>query len=124
MNLLPMNNDWMDGKEKKVRNLSLFVLVWFPLSQLVILIAVVMAAFYAGRLAGALDPERRYEIPMCAAYETDVRANPTGYIIGHVPAGSTIWFMQLELPFARVAYYDGSAWLEGTITATALQVCE
>lgn len=81
-------------------------------------------AYLMGRLAGALDPVRNFERPMCVAGKTAIRANPTGYIIGQVPAGEMVWFVKLDLPFAQVAYYDGSAWIEGTITATSLIVCE
>jgi hypothetical protein len=83
-----------------------------------------LTSFWVGRLAGSLAPVRSYEIPMCAGYETDVRKSPTGYVLGHVPAGAMVWFVKLDLPFANVAYYDGSAWVEGTVTATALEVCE
>lgn len=87
-------------------------------------VAMIMTAYWMGKLAGAFDPARSYEIPMCAAYETDVRMSPTGYVLSHVPAGEMVWFTKMDLPFAHVAYYDGSAWHEGTITATALEVCK
>ena len=85
--------------------------------------AMIMSAYWIGQMDGAFDPARSYEIPMCVQYETNVREAPTGYVLGHVPAGAMVWFLKLELPFAHVAYYNGSAWVEGTITASALVVC-
>jgi hypothetical protein len=93
------------------------------LSLVVVWASSLYMAFWFGRLAAALEPSRVLERPMCAAYPVDIRTDPTGYIIGHVPAGGMLWFYGLDLPFARVAYYDGDEWLVGTVTASALEVC-
>ena len=87
------------------------------------LFPIVLTAFWVGRIEGALSPTRRVEIPMCAGMETQIRESPTGYILGDVPAGATLWFFKLDLPFAQVAYFDGSSWLEGTVPAFVLEVC-
>ncbi len=87
------------------------------------LFPIMLTAFWVGRIDGALSPVRRVEIPMCANRETQIRESPTGYILGDVPAGAMLWFLKLDLPFAHVAYFDGSSWLEGTVPAFVLEVC-
>ncbi len=84
---------------------------------------IVLTAFWVGRIDGALSPTRQVEIPMCAGSDTQIRESPTGYVLGDVPAGAMLWFLKLDLPFAQVAYFDGSSWLEGTIPAFVLEVC-
>ena len=91
---------------------------------LIALAAMIIAAFSVGKLEGALNPAWTAEKVMCVNRDVDIRQSPTGYVIGTVPAGSAFWFIKLELPFAHVAYYDGSAWLEGTVTALALELCK
>ena len=88
-----------------------------------VLLSIVLTAFWMGRIEGMLSPVRQVEIPLCAGSETQVRASPTGYILGDVPAGAMLWFLKLDLPFAHVAYFNGSAWLEGTVPAFILEVC-
>lgn len=87
-------------------------------------VAMIITAYTLGEISGALDPLRSYEVPMCVVGETDIRETPTGYVIGHVPADGLVWFVKLDLPFAKVAFYDGQKWLDGTVTATALVPCE
>jgi hypothetical protein len=106
-----------------------FAIVWIARLLLVLALGVCMAsmlvsAYFLGKLNGALDPLRSYEVPMCVAYDTHIRADPTGYILGDVPAGTMVWFTKLDLPFAHVAFYDGNSWLEGTVTATAIEACK
>jgi hypothetical protein len=83
-----------------------------------------LSAFWVGKLEGALNPASNAEKIMCVSREVDIRQSPTGYVIGTVPAGSSLWFIKLDLPFAYVAYYDGSAWLEGSVTASVLELCK
>jgi hypothetical protein len=97
------------------------------LSMLVItgaLVAMIMTAFWLGKLEGGLNPAWTTEKMMCVSQEVDIRESPTGYVIGTAPAGSALWFVKLDLPFAHVAYYDGSTWLEGTVTASWLELCK
>ena len=84
---------------------------------------IVLTAFWVGRIEGALSPVRQVQIPMCTEFATHLRESPTGYIVGDVPAGSMIWLLKLDLPFAQVAYFNGSSWLEGTVSASVLEVC-
>jgi hypothetical protein len=100
---------------------TLYVLAVLVLIEFVIIST--CAAFWLGRLSVALVPVRPQERLMCAAYETDIRTEPTGYVIGHVDEGDYVWYLGLDLPFARAAYYDGDEWLVGTVTATALEPC-
>ncbi len=88
-----------------------------------VLFSIMLTIFWVGRIEGALAPTRRVEFPMCAGTETQIRESPTGYILGDVPAGAMLWFFKLDLPFAHVAYFDGSSWLEGTVPAFVLEVC-
>jgi len=88
------------------------------------LVFLALTSFWMGRLAGALAPVRTIERPMCMVRDVGLRESPTGYVISQIPEGSMVWFLKLDLPFAYVAYYDGSAWLEGSVTASVLDVCE
>lgn len=97
--------------------------VLFMLIALSAIGALVFIAFQIGRLDGALNPSWTAEKAMCVRQEVDIRESPTGYVIGEIPTGEMVWFMKLELPFAYVAYFDGSAWLEGTIPAFVLDLC-
>ena len=108
-----------------MKNRALFLLGrgLIVFSVLVALAALVITAFLTGKIQGALNPVRNVEKPMCVGREVDIRQTPTGYIIGKVPAGSMVWFTKLDLPFAYVAFYDGVQWLEGSITASVLEVC-
>lgn len=90
---------------------------------LAILILSATTAFHMGRLSGALNPAWTAEKAMCVNQDVDIRESPTGYVIGIVPAGEMVWFIKLSLPFAHVAYYDGTTWLEGTVSAFVLGVC-
>lgn len=108
--------------KKKIGSSLIRILYWVVL--LITLSALMLITFWAGRLVGALNPTRSFERPMCTAYETAVRESATGYVLSTVPAGSMVWFVKLDLPFALVAYYDGSAWIEGAVTANALVVCK
>lgn len=87
------------------------------------LFPITLTAFWVGRIDGALSPTRRVEIPMCTSDKTQIRESPTGYILDDVPAGAMLWFLRLDLPFAHVAYFDGSSWLEGTVPAFVLEIC-
>jgi len=93
----------------------------FAASLLALTIA--YGSFYVGRIYGALDPLRTYEIPMCVTHSTQLRESPTGYVNANIPADATIWFRKLELPFAHVSYFDGKSWIDGTLTASILEVC-
>jgi hypothetical protein len=86
--------------------------------------AMIVIAFWVGKLEGALNPAWTTEKQMCVSQDVDIRESPTGYVIGTVPAGSALWFIKLELPFAHVVYFDGSAWLQGTVTAFVLELCK
>lgn len=109
----------------RMKNKVLFLLGrgLISLAILVALAALVITAFLTGKIQGALNPVRNAEKPMCVNREVDIREAPTGYVIGTVPAGSMVWFMRLDLPFAYVSFYDGVQWLEGSITASVLEVC-
>lgn len=106
-----------------MRSYRMSTIILTALSALALFL-IALTAFWMGRIDGALNPVRRAEIPMCAGSETQVRESPTGYILANVPAGALLWFIKLELPFAQVAYFDGSDWLEGTVPAYVLEVCK
>ncbi len=104
--------------------ISILWRVLIVLAALVALASLVLSAYWIGKLEGALNPVRDAERVMCVNRDVNIHESPTGYILGKVPAGSTLWFVRLDLPFAYVAYYDGSTWLEGTVTATVLELCD
>lgn len=108
----------------KQRIMSLVLRGLIVLAILSALADEIISAFWLGRLNGALNPVRSTEKMLCVNREVDIRQSPTGYVIGTVAAGESLWFIKLDLPFAYVAYYDGSAWLEGSITASALELCK
>lgn len=105
------------------KKLSIIFRVLTVLALIATLATSWVSAFWLGELRGALDPVRNVNLPMCVSRDANIRESPTGYVLGHVSTGSMVWFTRLDLPFAYVAYYDGSAWLEGSITASALEVC-
>lgn len=98
-------------------------LLLLPAFAAIVLGVIALGAFWLGRIDGALAPARQMDIPMCANGDTQVRESPTGYILANVPAGALLWFLKLDVPFAHVAYFDGSAWIEGTVPAFILEVC-
>lgn len=102
---------------------SLVVRCFLAMLAFVFLASMIGIAFYMGKLEGALNPSWTAEKAMCIRQDVDIRESPTGYVIGEIPAGEMVWFMKLDLPFAYVAYFDGSAWLEGTIPAFVLDLC-
>lgn len=97
------------------------ILIGLALSA--VIASLVVTAFFMGKLTGALNPAWTAEKAMCVSRITDIRGTPTGYVIGKVPAGEMVWFLKLDLPFAHIAYYDGTTWLEGAIPAFVLDVC-
>lgn len=127
LNELPLSMNYIKfidnqkRREKMIKKQLLYVLA--ALVAVEIMVASTCAAFWFGRLSAVLVPMRSQERLMCAAYETNLRTAPTGYVIGHIDEGAYIWYLGLDLPFARVAYYDGDEWLEGTVTATVLEPC-
>lgn len=96
---------------------------FMTLAMISALTALGLSCYWLGHLDGALDPAREVERAMCLNRETALRESPTGYILTTIPADAQIWLMDLDLPFAHVAYYEGGSWIEGTITASALEVC-
>lgn len=112
------------ARRKRIRKaLRIALRSMMILALLVGLAAMIITAYTLGEISGALDPLRSYEVPMCVVGETDIRTDPIGYVIGTVPAGGLVWFVKLEIPFAHVSFYDGQEWLDGTVTATALDIC-
>lgn len=97
--------------------------ILFMLIALSAISVLVFIAFQMGRLEGALNPAWTAERAMCVSQDVEIRESPTGYVVGDIPAGELVWFFKLDLPFAHVAYYDGSTWLEGTIPAFMLALC-
>ncbi len=105
---------------------KIFLILWRVLITFLVMAAataLVLGAYWMGEIHGALDPVRKVAYPMCVSRDVNIRESPTGYVLGHIPAGSMVWFTRLDLPFAYVAYYDGSGWLEGSITSSVLEVC-
>jgi hypothetical protein len=64
------------------------------------------------------------ERALCVTNGTALRASPTGYILADIPADAQVWLLRLDLPFARVAYFEDGNWSEGTISASVLEVCK
>lgn len=106
-----------------IKNLKIIRYVVLALIILLAIAGVASTTFYMGRLAGALNPAWTAEKAMCVNQDVDIRQSPTGYVMSNVPAGEMVWFLKLELPFAHIAYYDGSTWLVGTVSAFVLEVC-
>lgn len=81
--------------------------------------------YTAGYDAGVRDMAHKYEtdLPMCAVKNTEVRENPTGYILSKVNKGDTVWVVQLQVPFAVVWYFNGTDWNLGTTKASNLIPC-
>jgi hypothetical protein len=85
----------------------------------------VMVGYYAGYTNGVNEMSNKYEtdLPMCAARNTEVRENPTGFILSKINRGDVVWVVQLQVPFAVVWYSDGHSWYLGTTTASNLVPC-
>lgn len=113
----------VEDKGDNVNKKRLLTNVLIVMIAIVFLATSTCAAFWLGRLTAALAPVWPQERLMCVAYRTDLRTEPTGYVISHIEEGAHIWYLGLDLPFAGVAYYNGDEWLRGTLTAAALEPC-
>jgi hypothetical protein len=73
-----------------------------------------------------LDMATKHEtdIPMCATKKTEIRENPTGFVLSEIKQGDVVWVVQLQVPFAVVWYSDGHSWYLGTTTASYLVPCD
>lgn len=103
-----------------MKNIKAFLFIISVVTAVSLLTA---TAFFVGRLDGALNPSWTAEKAMCVNQDVAIRESPIGYVVGAVPAGEMVWFFRLDLPFAHIAYYNGSEWLEGTVPAFVLELC-
>lgn len=91
-----------------------------------VITGVILLFYFAGYMDGVNSMKNRHQtdIPMCASKKTEVRENPTGYILSKINRGDVVWVVQLQVPFAVVWYSDGHNWYLGTTTASYLTPCE
>lgn len=96
-----------------------------------LIIAAVVVGLFAieyqlGYMKGVDDMAHKHEtdIPMCVYKDTEIRENPTGFILSDIPASDVVWVVQLQVPFAVVWYFDGTNWHLGTTTASYLIPCD
>lgn len=82
--------------------------------------------YYSGHVNAITEIGNKHEtnLPMCASKNTEVRENPTGYVLSKVNRGDVMWVVQLQVPFAVVWYARGGDWYLGTTTASSLVPCE
>ncbi len=91
-----------------------------------VIVVLYFGTYLAGYNAGVTDMANRHEtdLPMCVTKDTEVRENPTGYILSEINRGEVVWVVQLQVPFAVIWYSDGHSWYLGTTTASLLTPCE
>lgn len=89
-----------------------------------IIVAVALAAFAAGREVQTAKAESNPTALVCTTRITEIRTNPTGFILVRLAKGSQLMVTKVEAPFAYVAYFDGKQWVEGSITASYLGPCQ
>lgn len=89
-------------------------------------IGTLSVGYIIGHTQATLNMANKHEtdIPMCASKKTEIRENPTGFVLSDINYGDVVWVVQLQAPFAVVWYSDGHSWYLGTTTASLLKPCE
>jgi hypothetical protein len=112
-----------DFFKPELREALLYTFMTFVLAATIV--GSVVIGYYAGYTTGVNEMANKHEtdLPMCAARNTEVRENPTGFILSKINRGDVVWVVQLQVPFAVVWYSDGHSWYLGTTTASNLVPC-
>lgn len=85
----------------------------YILPFVLLLIALVLSFVLANHLL-AQNPT------MCALKDTEIRANPTGYILARIEEGTPVKLVDTAFPFVWVEYGD----ILGTVTESHIGKCD